>query len=117
MGGSLKVSERSLLVWRMCQFLVSMFLMGGCRALKVVVKGVRRELVFGLSTRRDCLSISRVRFFWLVVFLDGYPRWWNLASMSLMEVSASSLVEQIFLHLRNWPYGILEICFGGWYDL
>ena len=40
-----------------------------------------------------------------------------LASISLMEVSASSLVEQIFLHLRNWPYGILEICFGGWYDL
>ena len=71
MGESLKVSARSLLVWRMCQFLVIISLKGGCRALKVVVKGVRWELVLGLSSSRDRLSISRVRFFWLVVFLAG----------------------------------------------
>ena len=71
MGVSLKVSARSLFVWRMCQFLVSMFLMGGCWALKVVVKGVHWELVLGLSTSRDCLLISRIWFFWVVVFMDG----------------------------------------------
>ena len=81
--------------------------------LKVVVNGVRLLWLFALSRRRLALSAAAAFSFRFEVLARGYPLWWKRFSKIVIALVASVGVEQIFLALRNCPYGMLCTCLGG----
>ena len=77
------------------------------------MKGVREFSLFCLSSSKVPRSTSSVFRFCFSVCFFGYPLLVNFDSRESIALDASSDDEQIFLIRRNFPYGILAICFGG----
>ena len=102
-GLSLNVSASSPFVCRTLQWLLIICLMGGCRTLYVVEKGILFDGVLILSSKSVARGVSSARIFCISVLVPGNPRSWNFRSSSWIDRCASLGSEQILRARKNCP--------------
>ena len=84
-GLSLNASASSPLVCRTLQWSLIIRLMGGCRVLYVVEKGILFDGVLTLSSKSVARGISPAFRFCVSVLVPGNPLSWNFRSSSWMD--------------------------------